>query len=228
MLTGIGTPTAWPFFKHGAAKAITRNAIGKAFGNFDPVIAVGGNLLAGQTLFVGTLSRDMAAGDTVTVDIDGNVLTQDIFQLDVPLVLTMNSWKTPAAIIGGTISATFSNLPEWSAMLAIKLTNAGDILKATSVALFPATHDPSSGATAGFPGPPCFHWGLIGTDGNGTDALGVWQGSMTAGQRASNGVIGSEVDLKEGYRIPPLATGARAWIINQTNRHSIATVAYYQ
>jgi hypothetical protein len=226
VLTGIGTPTAWPFFKHGVANPITRNALGQVVGNFESTLELNANLLAGQTLLVGTLSRDMAAGDTVIVDIDGNVLAQDIFQLDVPLVLTMNSWKTPAAIIGGLISVNFSNVPEWSVMLAITLTTAAGLLKETAIALFPATQDPNSGATFGYLGAPCFHWGLIGTDGWAGDLLGTWQGSMTAGQRASNGVAG--VDLKEGYRIPLLPTGARAWIINQTNRHSIATVAYYQ
>jgi hypothetical protein len=225
MLTGISAPTAWPFFQHHGRATV---ALGTSVGGPGASLTLAGiNLAPGDLLLVGTGSDLAGTATDVSVDINGVGLDQDGAEVDagVFVLCSMNSRLIPAAIVGGTITASWPVAdPDNMVMLARKVSNLAGLLEEEVQAGFGFTTTPDSGGTAIYAAPG-FHWGLVCCLGRALDTLGTWQFSMTAGQRASTVAI--KVDLKEGYRIPAAPAAARAHLHAQTSRRSVALAAYY-
>jgi hypothetical protein len=228
MLTGIGAPTSWPFFqRHGSGPS--RTPLGTALGaSVTTVTIVGVNLAIGDLLLVGTVSDNCFSANTVEAYIDATLMTQDIVQANAltTMLVSMNSLAIPAAIIGGTITASWAiaDDPDNMAIVACKVSGLVGVLEEPRSATFNSTSVPDCGLTAVYAASG-FHWGIVGTKGRSLDLLGAWQNSMVAGQRVSSAFIA--VDLKEGYRIPATPVAARTRIIGQTSRPSTAQVGYY-
>jgi len=238
MLTGIGAPTAWPFFQRGAAAlGPARTALGGVFGLPAPDLTLAGiNLAVGDLLLVGTASDTAFLATAVVVDVDGNVLTVDNSLIAGAMTLgTMQSWLVTAAIVGGTITATWNGGgPAVGAFLACKVTNLTGALQETLAVDYaaPGALHPDSGLTAYYGPVPRIGWGLVALSGKVTDTLGTWQPSsgltkMNAGQRFGGPGPGLSVDLKEGYRVNSSGVGEQAHIHGQTQRECVAIVGYY-
>jgi hypothetical protein len=226
MLTGIGAPTAWPFFKRGGLPV--RTALGAYVGASVGSLASGPrNIVAGDLILVGTASDNRLSATDVEVDIDGNVFGQDVLRNSGDLKVTINSYYSAVAIVGGIITATWTpNDPNNLAIVIVTVSNLGGVMR-ESKSSAATTANPDSGITAAYAAVKNFHFGVIGTLGKGSDALGTWQNGMVAGQRI--GSVGTPgIDIKEGYQIPPAPIGARAKILGQTSRPTIAMIAYYE
>jgi len=226
MLTGIGAPTAWPFFKHGVAAApASRTALGTAQGSSASTLTLAGiNLALNDLLLVGTVNNNAFSASDLEVDINGNMLSQDSKESGASdLLVTINAWKATVAIVGGTITVTWTvDDPDKMALVACKVSGLlAAALQAEASVYFATTTNPDSGLTGPFA--LGFHWGVVGTAGRAADTLGTWQNGMTAGQRVSTVAVG--VDLKEGWRFS--AAAARSQILGQSNRKSIAAVVFY-
>lgn len=226
MLTGIGTPTAWPFFERGGgAVSPARTALGTNVGASAPTLTLAGiNLAVGDLLLVATVNNNALSATTVVVDVDLALLTQDSQESGASdLMVTINSRKILAAVVGGTITAEWTvDDPNQMALLAVKVSGLAGTLREEASTYFAYTANPDSGPTG--PYTPGFHWGVVGTLGKAADTLGTWQNLMTAGQRAASVLLG--VDLKEGWRMAAVA--ARAQILLQSARKSVASVVYYE
>jgi hypothetical protein len=226
VLTGIGAPTAWPFFQQRGGRL--RVPLGTNIGGGAPTLTIAGvNLAVGDLLLVGTCSDLPGTAGLVTVDIDGTPLITDASQPDTGLLIlvTLNRLVIAAPVVAGTITATWGpGNPNNAVMLASKISGTPGAFQERKTAGFGLTTAPDSGLTAVYASAG-FHWGLIGTAGRAADTLGNWQNSMTAGQRAAT--VAVRCDLKEGYRAPAAAVAARAQITGQTSRRSAALVAYY-
>jgi hypothetical protein len=227
MLTGIGTPTAWPFFHAGHSAIATRLALGTAIDSGFTTIQVDGiNLATGDLLLCATASDNASSATTVAVTIGPNAMTQDVAVVStVTLLVTVNSYVAIAPIVGATCLATWTvNDPDNQCMLVCKVSNVVGTLVNSRSGGFANTTSPNSGATA-FGAASRFHWGIVGTIGQAADSLGVWQSTTSeAGQRISSNTV--RIDLKEAYRYTNLAAG-RARILNQTSRQSAAIIARY-
>jgi hypothetical protein len=232
MLTGIGAPTAWPFFKRGGVATPVRRVLGR---NADAgpllTMTLGGiNIAAGEFVIVATNNDNRSIAGFPVVDLNGNNLNVDASRSYVTHVVTIQSWLPPGAIVGGTITATWPMSPTNAAILGMAVSNLIGTRKANLNPVGAVTVNPDSGVTAAFVAANSYHCGVVGTVGNGADALGVWQNGMAAGQRVSWPAAGVPpgVDLKEGYLIPAAPVGAQAHIHNQTSRASLAQVVYYE
>ena len=231
MLTGIGAPTAWPFFKRAGGPAVIRTVLGKNTAILSLTIQLNAiNVAVGDMLMVGVVNDNRVLAGAPVVDLNGNNLNVDASRTYLTLRLEIHSLLIPAAVVLGTLTATWAVAPTNSAMLAIKVSGLVGTRKANLNPVGANTANPDSGTTAAYAAAKNFHFGCVGTVGNGADLLGVWQNAMTAGQRASQPAIGPPlgVDLKEGYRIPAAPVGAQANIHNQSLRASLAQVVYYE
>jgi hypothetical protein len=159
------------------------------------------------------------------VDINGIPLLLDLTQVGFTIDATIWHWKATIPIVGGTITVN-GNAAVKVCMLATKFDGTNGIFKASAkTGSLPNTANPDSGLATLVGNLPQIHWGIIGTNGNGTDTLGTWQNGMTPGQRSGEAAFSPQ--LKEGYRSPSPIVQARAQILGQTSRESEAMIAVY-
>jgi len=228
MLTGIGTPTAWPFFQRRGRPSIT--ALGGAGGSGVLSIARAGVTVAvDDLLLVGVGWYRNPTTLLPTCNIDGNALTLNVQRnTSARISGAIFSLLIAAPLVNKTITVTWTAAPTHAALIASKVNLlAGNFVEGVTVA--PAlTANPDSGLTADWGTDPSLHWGLVANQGDAlADNLGAWQNAMQAGQRYGQ-ALGVTIDLKEGYRFPLPSTTGRAQILGQTTRWSVPLIAYYE
>ena len=225
MLTGIGAPTAWPFFQKARKPVPVRSGLGqfKAVSSDNIVFPSTIDGFAGDMVLVATASDSAATSATVVVDIDGIPFTQDIsFIGGGNLLGTMNHWRAPADYLNAQVTATWTDgIVGYCSMIMISVTNLTGVFNEQKTAEFASTANPDSGITSAYP-EPGFHWGSVCLIGKIADTLGAWQ-NMTAGTRTAT--LAVHLDQKEGWKS---SNGpARAQILGQTPRQCVALVGHY-
>lgn len=226
MLTGIGAPTAWPFFQKARKPQPARTPLGQFQATLTDILDLPSlvDMDAGEVVIVSTASDSAAASPTVEVTIDANVLTQDIaFVGGGNLLGTMNHWVCPAATFNMQVTATWTaGVPGYVSMVVCKVTNLTGVFNEQKTAAFASTGNPDSGITSLYP-EPGFHYGAICLIGKSSDALGAWQNGMSAGTRV--GSLAVHLDHKTGYKI---SNGpAQAQILGQAARQCVALIGHY-
>lgn len=228
MLTGIGTPTAWPFFKPFPVGQVLRSALGAAVGGgVDHLDFPGINVSIGDLILVATCHDGPLISPTVDVDIDGDVFNLDAVRNSTTnlVQVTVSSYITPAAIVGAQITVKWPvSDPVSLAAIVIKVSGITSGFVGSKATSYLTTTDPDTGVYAGFPAHR-FEWGIVGTKGKQTDTLGNWMHLLTAGQRASFAGTPLRVDLKEGYLLG--GSIAESHIQSQTDRNSANIIALY-
>jgi hypothetical protein len=229
VLTGIGAPTAWPFFHPDHPTVPIRQALGTAIDSGFPTVQVDGiNLATGDLLLCATASDNAGSATTVACSIGADAMTQIVSVVsNVTLLVTIHSFVAAAPAIGKTCLARWTvNDPDNQCMLVTKVSNIAGVLFDARTITYLSQANPDTGY-GGNNVPRTFYWGIVGLIGRQADALGAWQNGMVAGQRIGSADVGPRIDLKEGWEVSPIFPRARTRILGQTARQCAAVALNY-
>ena len=224
-------PATRPFFNRAAAgraplAPYSWGALGTSndynAGGVSDITVSGIECFAGETVLVAlVLGNNSVDVDAITPLIAGNApnngITSWVYQGGAKTLFQW--WYYSAGGLSGDVVVDFTGstaLPVIVAMLVSRVSSVNPPLAADKTkGAFGTSTNQDSGLTPATAQAREFLWGTIGTNGFGSDSLGTWQGSFTAGQRASD-VNG--IDLKEGYRFVNAISTYRSQVTGASNR----------